>query len=34
MKNAVFCDIETQFIPFRKHYVSARELNWLMLCKI
>jgi hypothetical protein len=35
MKNAVFWDIKTQFVPHRKqHYVSASEPSWLMLCKI
>jgi hypothetical protein len=33
MKNAVFWGIKTQFIPCRRHYVSATELNWLMLLK-
>jgi hypothetical protein len=33
MKNAVFWDIKTQFVPHRTH-VSATELNQLMLCKI
>jgi hypothetical protein len=34
MKNAVFWDIRTQFVPHRKHYVSVTELSRLMLCKI
>jgi hypothetical protein len=34
MKNAVFWDIETQFIPHRKHITSPTEPNQLMLCKI
>jgi hypothetical protein len=24
IRNAVFCDIETQFVPHRRQYVSAR----------
>jgi hypothetical protein len=31
---AVFGDINTQFVPHRKHYVSATEPTRLMLCKI
>jgi hypothetical protein len=27
MMNAVFCDIKIQFLPHRKHYVSAKELG-------
>jgi hypothetical protein len=34
MKNAVFWDIKTQFVPHRRHYVSATEPSPLMLCKI
>jgi hypothetical protein len=34
MKNAVFCDIKPQFVPHRKHYVSATKASPLMLCKI
>jgi hypothetical protein len=34
MKNAVFWDIKSQFLPHRKHYVSATELGLLMLYKI
>jgi hypothetical protein len=34
MKNTVFWDIRTQFVPHRKHYVSATEPNRLILCKI
>jgi hypothetical protein len=34
MKNAVFCDIKTQFLPHKKHYLSATEPSRLMLCKI
>jgi hypothetical protein len=35
MKNAVFWDIKTQFVPHRRHiYVSATESRLLMLCKI
>jgi hypothetical protein len=33
MKNVVFWDIKTLFVPHRKHYVSAIELSQLMLCK-
>jgi hypothetical protein len=25
MKNVVFCDIKTQFVPHRRHYVSATK---------
>jgi hypothetical protein len=31
MKNAIFWDIETQFVPHRKHNVSAAEPSRLML---
>jgi hypothetical protein len=34
MKNVFFWDSKTQFVPHRKHYVSAREASRLMLCKI
>jgi hypothetical protein len=34
MRNAVFEDIKTQFVPHRKHVLSAREPNRLMLYKI
>jgi hypothetical protein len=34
MKNVAFWDIRSQFIPHRKHYMSATELSLLMLCKI
>jgi hypothetical protein len=34
MKNAVFADMKTQFVPHRKHYVSTTELSRLLLCKI
>jgi hypothetical protein len=34
MKNTVFWDIKTKFIPHRRHYVSATEPSRLMLCKI
>jgi hypothetical protein len=34
MKNIVFWDIKTQFVPHRKHHVSATESGRLMLCKI
>jgi hypothetical protein len=34
MKNAVPWDIKTQFVPHRRHYVFATELNRLMLCRI
>jgi hypothetical protein len=34
MKNAVFWEIKTQFVPHRKHYFSATESSQLMLCKI
>jgi hypothetical protein len=33
MKNVVFWDIKTQFVPHRKH-VSATKHITLMLCKI
>jgi hypothetical protein len=34
MKNAVFWDIKTQFVPHRKHHVCATEPSRLLLCKI
>jgi alpha-N-acetylglucosamine transferase len=34
MKNGVFWDIKTQFVPHRKHYFSATESSRIMLCKI
>jgi hypothetical protein len=34
MKNAVFWDIKTRFLPYRRHIVSATEPSQLMLCKI
>jgi hypothetical protein len=34
MENAVFWDIRTQFIPHRRHYISATDLSGLMLCQI
>jgi hypothetical protein len=34
MTNAVFWDIKTQFVPHRRHYVSATESSRLMLCKV
>jgi hypothetical protein len=34
MKNVVFRDIITKFLPQRKHYVSTTEPSRLMLCKI
>jgi hypothetical protein len=34
MKNAVFWDIKTQFVPNRKHYISATEPRRLKLCRI
>jgi hypothetical protein len=34
MKNTVFWDIKTHFIPHRKHYVFDTEPSRLMLCKI
>jgi hypothetical protein len=34
LKNAVFWDIEIQFVPHRKHYISSTETSQLMLCKI
>jgi hypothetical protein len=34
MKNAVFWDIKTKFVPHRKHYVSATDHSRLLLCKI
>jgi hypothetical protein len=32
VKNAVLWDINSQFVPHRRHHVSATELNRLMLC--
>jgi hypothetical protein len=32
MKNIVFWDIETQFVPHKKHHVSATEPTRLMVC--
>jgi hypothetical protein len=34
MKSAVFWDIKNQFVPHRKHYVSATEPIRLMLYRI
>jgi hypothetical protein len=34
MKNGVFWDIKTQFVPHRKNNVSTTESSRLMLCKI
>jgi hypothetical protein len=34
MKNVVFWDMKTQFLPHRKHYISATESSQLMLFKI
>jgi hypothetical protein len=34
MKNAIFWDIETQFVPYRKSHVSSAELSCLMLYTI
>jgi hypothetical protein len=34
IKNVVFWDIKTKFVPHRKYYVSATEPSRLMLCKI
>jgi hypothetical protein len=34
MKNAVFWDIESQFVPHRTHYVSTTVPSRLMLYKI
>jgi hypothetical protein len=34
MKNVVFWDIKIQFVPHRRHYVSATESSRLMVCKI
>jgi hypothetical protein len=34
MKNAVFWYIKTQFVPHRRHYISATVPSQLMLCKI
>jgi hypothetical protein len=33
-KNVVFWDIQTQFVPQRRHYISAIEHSRIMLCKI
>jgi hypothetical protein len=29
MKNVVFWDIKTQFVPYKTHYFSATEPSWL-----
>jgi hypothetical protein len=34
MKNVVFWDTRTQFVPHRRHYFSATGPSRLMLCKI
>jgi hypothetical protein len=35
MKNALFWDIEAQFIPHPDtHYISATDFSRLMVCKI
>jgi hypothetical protein len=34
MKNAIFWDIETQFVPHWKHITSGTEPSQLMLCNI
>jgi hypothetical protein len=34
MKNAIFCDIKTQFVLHRRHIMSPLESSQLMLCKI
>jgi hypothetical protein len=34
IKNAIFSDMKTQFVPHRKHYFFATEPSRLMLCKI
>jgi hypothetical protein len=34
MKNAVFRDVKPQFVPHRKHDVSATKHSRLMLSKI
>jgi hypothetical protein len=34
MRNAVFWDINTQFVPHKTHCVSATEPSRLMRCKI
>jgi hypothetical protein len=34
MQNAVFWDKKIQFVPHRKHYISATEPSRLMLCKV
>jgi hypothetical protein len=33
MKNVVFWDIKTQFVPHRRHIKSAKKPSRLMLCK-
>jgi hypothetical protein len=34
MKNFIFWDVKTQFVPHRRHVTSPLELSWLMLCRI
>jgi hypothetical protein len=34
MKDVVFWDIRTQFVPHRKHFTTATEPSRLMICKI
>jgi hypothetical protein len=34
MKNVVFWDIKTQFVPHRRHLRLTTESSLLMLCKI
>jgi hypothetical protein len=34
MKNVVFWDIKTQFVPHRRHMTSPLESSQLTLCKI
>jgi hypothetical protein len=34
MKNAVFWDIHTQFVPHRRHYSSTTEPSRSLLCKM
>jgi hypothetical protein len=34
MKTAFFWDIKTQFVPHRKHYISATEPSRLILCEV
>jgi hypothetical protein len=34
MKNTVFWDIKTQFIPHRKHYVCAAEPSQVVLTAV